>query len=117
MGATRIGIAGPVFGTGTQSWGIIENEEKTTEVQESKLTDGDGDIIAVDQYSKEILVSFEYTYRDTGGPDETAVGSGNTIASPETATDIYVRSATETRPKAPGYKTLRIEGSSWPEMS
>lgn len=117
MPEQRIGIAGPVFGTGTHAWGIIENEEKTTEVQESKLTDGDGDIIAVDQYSKEILVSFEFTFRGAGGPDEDDVGSGSTITSPETSTAIYVRSVTETRPKAPGYQTLRVEGSSWPEMS
>ena len=80
------------------------------------LRGGDGDIIGVDQYGKKVTVNFEYTYRAATGPDEDDVGTGSTISSPETATDIYIRSATETRPKAPGYKTLRIEGSEWPDL-
>ena len=116
MSATRIGAAGPVFGTSTLAYGIIENEEKTTEVEESEIRGGDGDIIGVDQYGKKTTVSFEYTYRSPDGPDEDDVGTGATIASPETATAIYVRSATETRPKAPGYKTIRVEGTSWPDL-
>jgi len=116
MSATRIGITGPVFGTSTQAWGLIENEEITTEVQESEITGGNGDIVGVDQYGKKTTVSLEYTFRATGGPDADDVGSGSTVTSPETSTAFYVRSASETRPKAPGYKTLRCEGTSWPDL-
>jgi len=116
MSSTRIGIAGPVFGTSTLAYGIIENEEKGTEVEESEIRGGDGDIVGVDQYGKKTTVSFEYTYRTGDGPDEDDVGSGSTITSPETATSIYVRSATDTRPKAPGYQTIRVEGTSWPDL-
>lgn len=116
MSATRIGITGPVFGTSTLAYGIIENEEKTTEVEESEIRGGDGDIIGVDQYGKKTTASFEYTYRASGGADEDDVGSGSTITSPETSTAIYVRTATETRPKAPGYKTISVEGTSWPDL-
>ena len=116
MSATRIGVAGPVFGTSTNAWGMVENEEKTTEVQESEITGGDGDIIGVDQYGKKTTVSFEYTFRAAGGAGLTDVGSGSTITSPETSTAIYVRSATEAHAKAPGYKTVRCEGTSWPDL-
>ena len=116
MSDVRIGVTGPVFGTSTLAYGIIENEEKSTEVEESEIRGGDGDIIGVDQYGKKTTVSFEYTYRSAAGPDADDVGSGSTISSPETSTDIYVRSATETHPKAPGYKTVRIEGTEWPDL-
>ena len=75
MSATRIGVTGPVFGTSTLAYGIIENEEKTTEVEESEIRGGDGDIIGVDQYGKKTTVSFEYTYRSAAGPDEDDVGT------------------------------------------
>jgi len=116
MSATRIGVSGPVFGTSTLAYGIIENEEKTTEVEESEIRGGDGDIIGVDQYGKKTSVSFEYTYRAVGGAAFSDVGSGSTITSPETSTSIYLRSVTETRPKAPGYKTIRAEGTEWPDL-
>jgi len=116
MADVRIGVTGPVFGTQTLAYGMIENEEKTTEVEESEIRGGDGDIIGVDQYGKKTTVSFEYTYRDNTGPDLDDVGSGSTISSPETATDIYVRSATESHNKAPGYKTVRVEGTEWPDL-
>jgi len=116
MADVRIGISGPVFGTSTESYGIIENEEKTTEVQESEIIGGDGDIVGVDQYGKKVNVSFDFTYRASGGVTHTDVGSGSTIASPETATSIYVRSVSETFSKAPGYQTIRCEGSSWPDL-
>jgi hypothetical protein len=105
-----------VFGTTTQAWGVIENEERTEEVQESELTGGDGDIIAVDQHGKKITVTFDYTYRAAGGASESDVGSGTAILSPETSTIIYVRSASRTHSKAPGYRTDRIEGTRWPDL-
>lgn len=116
MSETRIGIAGPVFGTSTLAYGIIENEEKETAVEESEIRGGDGDIVGVDQYGKKTNVTFEYTYRSAAGPDEDDVGSGSTITSPETSTSIYVRSATDARAKAPGYRTQRVEGTSWPDL-
>lgn len=116
MSATRIGITGPVFGTSTLAYGLIQNEEKTTEVEESEIRGGDGDIVGVDQFGKKIPVSFEYLFRDGTGPDAADVGTGSTITSPETATAIYVRSATETHNQAPGYKMVRIEGTSWPDL-
>lgn len=116
MSATRIGVAGPVFGTSTNAWGIVENEELTTEVEESEIRGGDGDIIGVDQYGKKSPVTFEFTYRAAGGTSASDVGSGSTINSPETATAIYVRSHTQTRNKAPGYRTDRVEGTSWPDL-
>lgn len=116
MTATRIGVTGPVFGTSTQAWGIIENEELGTEVEESEIRGGDGDIIGVDQFGKKSPVTFEFTFRAAGGPSASDVGSGSTITSPETATAIYVRSATQSRSKAPGYRTDRIEGTSWPDL-
>lgn len=116
MSSQRIGVTGPVFGTSTLAYGMIENEEVTTEVEESEIRGGDGDIIGVDQYGKKTTVTFEYTFRSAAGPDADDVGTGSTISSPETSTSIYVRSATETRPKAPGYKTIRIEGTSWPDL-
>ena len=112
----RIGITGPVFGTSTLAYGIIENEESTTEVEESEIRGGDGDIIGVDQYGKKTTVSFEYTFRASGGPSSADVGSGSTITSPEGGVEIYVRSSTSTRPKAPGYLTVRIEGTAWPDL-
>jgi len=116
MSATRIGITGPVFGTQTLAYGLIENEEKTTEVEESEIRGGDGDIVGVDQYGKKTTVSFEYTFRAGGGPGLSDVGSGSTVTSPETATSIYLRSATESFSKAPGYKTVRCEGTEWPDL-
>jgi len=116
MADQRIGITGPVFGTTTQAYGLIENEEKTTEVQESEITGGDGDIVGVDQYGKKVNVSFDFTFRATGGVAHSDVGSGSTITSPETSTAIYVRSVSETYSKAPGYKTIRCEGTSWPDL-
>ena len=116
MSETRIGITGPVFGTNTLAYGIIENEEKTTEVEESEIRGGDGDIIGVDQYGKKTTVSFEYTWINGDGPDDDDVGTGVTITSPETSTAIYVRSSSETYSKAPSYKTQRVEGTSWPDL-
>ncbi len=116
MPEVRIGIAGPVFGTSTLAFGLIESEEKTTEVEESEIRGGDGDIVGVDQFGKKTTVSFDYTFRNGTGPDAADVGTGATIASPETATAIFVRSATESFSKAPGYKTIRIEGTEWPDL-
>ena len=116
MSSQRIGIAGPVFGTSTQAWGLIENEEKTTEVQESEIIGGDGDIVGVDQYGKKTNVSFDFTYRAAGGAAASDVGSGSTITSPETSTAIYVRSFTQSHSKAPGYRTDRVEGTEWPDL-
>ena len=116
MGATRIGIAGPVFGTSTLAYGLIESEEKTREVEESEIRGGDGDIVGVDQFGEKTTVNFDYTFRDNTGPDLDDVGTGSTISSPETATAIYVRSATESHSKAPGYKTIRVEGTSFPNL-
>ena len=117
MSAQRIGAAGPVFGTSTNAWGIVENEEVTTEVEESEIRGGDGDIIGVDQYGKKTTVSFDYTYRSADGTDADDVGSGSTITSPESSTAIYVRSATAAYNKAPGYRSQRIEGTSWPDLA
>lgn len=116
MGEQRIGVTGPVFGTTTLAYGIIESEEATTEVQESEIVGGDGDIIGVDQYGKKTNVSFEYTYRSDAGPDADDVGSGSVIVSPETATSIYVKSAGQSYSKAPGYKTQKIDGTEWPDL-
>jgi len=60
MSETRIGVAGPVFGTKTLAYGIIENEELSTEVEESEIRGGNGDIIGVDQFGKKTNVSFEW---------------------------------------------------------
>ena len=116
MSATRIGITGPVFGTSTLAYGIIENEEAATEVQESEIVGGDGDIVGVDQFGKKTNVNCEYIFRDGTGPDADDVGTGATITSPETATAIYVRSATRSHSKAPGLRMQRIEGTEWPDL-
>jgi len=116
MSDQRIGVTGPVFGTSTEAWGVVENEEKTTEVQESEIVGGDGDIIGVDQYGKKVNVTFDYTYRSADGTDHDDVGSGSTVTSPESSTAIYVRSCAESWSKAPGYRTIRIEGTSWPDL-
>lgn len=116
MADVRIGVTGPVFGTTTLAYGIIQNEEATTEVEESEIRGGDGDIIGVDQYGKKTTVSFEYLYRSAAGPDADDVGSGSTITAPETSTSIYVRSATRTHSVAPGYRMQRIEGTEWPDL-
>ena len=116
MPDVRIGIVGPVFGTSTLNYGLIENEEKVTEVQESEIIGGDGDIVGVDQFGKKINVTFEYLFRAALGPDETDVGTGVAITSPETATVIFVRLVTESRTKAPGYKMIRVEGTRWPDL-
>ena len=116
MSAVRIGEAGPIFGTTDVAYGYIESVEKSTEVQESEITDGDGDIVGVDQYGKKTNVSFEYTFRAIGGPGEASVGAGTTITVPDLGGECYVRTATETKSKAPGYLTYRIEGTIWPDL-
>ena len=122
MATARIGESGPIFGTTDQSYGVIENVEATTEVNEEELTDGDGDIIAVDQHGKKTTCTFEYTYKTSAdGPDLTDVGTGTAINVPDGGTygipsTIYLRSATATRSKAPGYLTIRCEGTSWPSL-
>lgn len=116
MATQRIGITGPVFGTSTETYGIVETEEKTTEVEEQELSGGDGDIVGVDQYSKRVRVTGEYTYRAAGGPDEDDVQSGSTITTPETSTSIYIRSITDRYSKAPGYRTIAFEGTEWPDL-
>jgi hypothetical protein len=116
MANVRIGYSGPVFGTTNQAYGLIQSEEANTEVQESEIIGGDGDIVGVDQYGKKTTVSFEYMYAAATGPDADDVGTGSTITSPETSTAIYVRSATRSHSIAPGYRMQRIEGTEWPDL-
>ena len=117
MSAVRIGDIGPIFGTTDQTYGYIESVEKTKEVQESEITNGQGDIVGVDQFGGKTNVSFEYTFQSiTGAVDESDVGTGVVITVPDLGGDAYVRSATVSKSKAPGYLTYRIEATIWPDL-
>ena len=122
MANTLLGLTGVVYGTIGDAQIIVENIRETFSGSVEELTDGDGDIIAVDQHGKKTTCTFEYTYKTSAdGPDLTDVGTGSTISVPDGGTygipsTIYLRSATATRSKAPGYLTIRCEGTSWPSL-
>lgn len=119
MATQRIGAAGPQFGTIDETYGIFENVEITTDVEETELLDGDSDVTAVDQHTKRTRASWEFTYKASGGPAAANVGSGSLVTINATDSDInqqvYVRSYSLVKAKG-DYRKDRGEGTSWPNL-
>ena len=119
MATTRIGASGPKFGTIDETYGIFENIEYTTDVEETELMDGDGDVTAVDQHTKRTRITGEFTYKANSGIIETDVGSGSLVTINGTDADInkqgYVRSYNRVKTKG-AYMKIRFEATSWPNL-
>ncbi len=119
MATQRIGLSTPVFGTVDETEGIFENVEYTTEVEETELLDGDGDVTAVDQHTKRTRITGEFTYKADSGITESDVGSGSVVNICPTDSDInltgYLRAYTRVKTKA-DYMKIRFEATSWPNL-
>ena len=119
MSTQRIGASGPKFGTIDEVYGIFENIEYTTDVEETELLDGDSDVTAVDQHTKRTRISGEFTYKADSTIIESTVGSGSTVAINSSDSDItktgYVRSYSRAKTKG-DYMKIRFEATSWPNL-
>jgi len=119
MPTQRIGATGPKFGTIDETYGIFENVEYTTDVEETELLDGDSDVTAVDQHTKRTRISGEFTYKADSGITESDVGSGSLVTINGTDTDInqegYIRSYSRVKTKG-DYMKIRFEATSWPNL-
>lgn len=119
MSTQRIGLPGPQFGTIDETYGIFENIEVVTEVEETELMDGDSDVTAVDQHTKRIRVTAEFTWKAAGSPQAADVGSGSTVAINASDSDInqaaYLRSFALVKSKG-DYRKSRIEATNWPDL-
>jgi len=118
--SVRIGAAGPVWGTTDVAWGIINNWDNDTTVDEAKLMRGDNEVYAVEQHSKEVAKNFEYTVINGTGPDADDVGTGTaiTITDPEsggTEGTAYVKRA-NLRWQKGDFKSYSIESTFWPYL-
>jgi len=120
MAKVRIGIAGPEFGTIDETEAIYENIEITTDVEETELPDGDGDIVAVDQHTKRVRVTGEVTYKAAGEVAAADVGSGSLVtinaSDSEIDQECYIRSFSLAKAKG-DYRKHRFEGTNWPDWS
>jgi len=119
MPTQRIGASGPKFGTIDEIYGIFENIEYTTDVEETELMDGDSDVTAVDQHTKRTRITGEFTFKADSGIVESDVGSGSAVTINESDPDInkdgYVRSWSAAKTKG-DYKKIRFEATSWPNL-
>jgi len=119
MPTQRIGASGPQFGTIDETYGIFENIEYTTDVEETELLDGDSDVTAVDQHTKRTRITGEFTYKADSGIIETDVGSGSVVSINASDSDItqdgYVRSYSRAKTKG-DYMKIRFEATSWPNL-
>jgi len=119
MSTQRIGGTGPKFGTVDETYGIFENIEKTTDVEETELLDGDADVYAVDQHTKRTKVSGEFTFKAASGIIVTDVGSGSAVTvnttDTEMTTSAYIKSFSLRKAKG-DYMKISFEGTSWPSL-
>lgn len=119
MPTQRIGAAGPKFGTIDETYGIFENIEFTTDVEETELLDGDSDVTAVDQHTGRTRISGEFTFKADSTITEATVGSGSTVVINGSDTDItktgYMRSYSRVKTKG-DYMKIRFEATSWPNL-
>jgi len=119
MSTQRIGGTGPKFGTIDETYGIFENIEKTTDVEETELLDGDGDVYAVDQHTKRTRVSGEFTFKAASGIVVSDVGSGSAVTvnttDTEMSTSAYIKSFAYRKAKG-DYMKVSFEGTSWPSL-
>lgn len=117
MPTQRIGESAPKFGTIDEVYGYFESIEFTTEVEETELMDGDGDVTAVDQHTKRTRITAEFTFRADSTITESTVGSGSTVVINGSDSDItktgYVRSYGRVKTKG-DYMKVRIEATVWP---
>ena len=117
MATQRIGGAQPQFGTIDEAYGIFENVEVVTEVEETELMDGDSDVFAVDQHTRRVRSSGEFTFKTTAIINPAAVGSGTSIQVNASDSDInqlaFLRSFTLSKSKG-DYRKGRFEGTDWP---
>lgn len=118
MATQRIGESGPIFGTIDELFAVLENIENVTDVEETELMDGDSDVIAVDQHTKRQKLTAELTYKASGVPLATNVGSGvlfdvNPTESGLEFTEVYLRSVSQGKAKGE-YMKVRVEGTFWP---
>ena len=120
MATQRIGNTGPQFGTIDETEGIYENVEVTTDVEETELLDGDSDVYAVDQHTKRVRVTGEFTYKSSGEVTATDVQSGSLVTINGSDSDVnqtcYIRSYSTVKTKG-DYRKIRFEGTSWPDWS
>lgn len=119
MATQRIGASGPSFGTIDETYGIFENIEFTTDVEETELLDGDSDVTAVDQHTKRTKISGEFTYKADSTITESVVGNGSAIAINSSDSDMtksgYVKSYGRAKSKG-DYMKIRFEATSWPNL-
>lgn len=119
MATQRIGASGPKFGTIDETYGIFENIEFTTDVEETELLDGDSDVTAVDQHTGRTRISGEFTFKADSTITEATVGSGSLVTINGSDADItkqgYMRSYTRVKTKG-DYMKIRFEATSWPNL-
>jgi hypothetical protein len=119
MGTQRIGLSGPKFGTIDETYGIFDNIEFTTEVEETELLDGDSDVTAVDQHTKRTRISGEFVYKANSSITEAAVGNGSSVSINAADSDVtksgYIRSYSRVKSKG-DYMKIRFEATSWPNL-
>jgi len=119
MATKRIGASGPSFGTIDETYGIFENIEFTTDVEETELMDGDSDVTAVDQHTKRTRISGEFTYLSDATITESTVGNGSAVSVNASDSDItksgYIRSYSRVKTKG-DYMKIRFEATSWPSL-
>src|ERR1041384_696735 len=115
MSAVKLGVEPNVtFGVTDTAWGFIQNLTKKTIVDEVELLDGDSDVAVVEQIKKRIEVTGEFIYRDTGGPDAPAVGSGPAISID--GTDYFIKEVTETDHQGQ-FTKVSFAGTNWPGLA
>lgn len=111
----RLGGTYAVFGTTTETYGIVTNVEKSTTVEENPLPRGDGEIYAVEQFKR--VTSYSGTLRliASGGPDFDDVGSGSTFSCPDLGDSIYIKTLTQTK-TGEDWQEYQFEGTAWPYL-
>jgi len=119
MATQRIGLSTPAFGTIDETYGIFENVEFTTDVEETELLDGDSDVTGVDQHTKRTRITGEFTFKADSTIIESTVGNGSAIAINASDSEItksgYVKSYSRVRTKG-DYMKIRFEATSWPNL-
>ena len=108
MSAVLYGVAGLKWGTVDQTGFIIENIEETSNIEETTMEDGDGDIVGVVYHKAVGEISCDFTVKGSGAPALTLPGSTFTITGDsEFAGTYHVKSVSRTRAKG-AYMTGKL---------
>lgn len=101
MAATQYGLAGAIFGTVDQTEYILENLSQTGSIEETELTDGDGDVVAAAYHGKKAEISGTFTVKASGFPGVGLLGATMTISGDSEFAGTYIVTGTS-KEKAKG---------------